>query len=523
MIRLPKSLAGLDPKWLLIGAGGLCAMGFAVGLELIPWISRWQAPQEGLDGSFLAFPEAPTMASAPKRDRLPKLSFDDLMGLLGEEAAKPVAKKFAKAFMREPRLQKAYEEHKAASGRDGKDARSFLSSLRGFPEFRRLMSHFASEPGFRQMVGGLLQKPEIEELLSEEKTRQERAAMAARSWTASPGSARNVGRSFKESLGSMSLREKNATGTTAAKPEGSSGFTGEAAASALQQPGRPESIADGALAGGGSGPMEHIVTGTSDGGLQPPPAAQKASAVGTGAGNRPASVPSCYALLNAELCGRPSAYCDGIARRWAKDGDLLSACKEEGVLDRCEKALDKYPDCKKIIPSSAKSASECQAAARSEVEASMRQIASIHKALKEMAGAWGGVGTWPVLSGLSGYDEYKGKAEAMLNEERCKLQLTLNSSPACKSDEAVFEAHQCRATAATNADAAQAMQKSYDAMSCSELETALFESRRLLAYRGQACTRGGCDSAAAKKAFQDAEIAVNATIPNLQAAKGCRR
>lgn len=101
-------------------------------------------------------PAASASASASKDP----ITLEEFVGLLDKTVEGPMADKFAKAFMKEPPLKKAWEEYREKAGEV--PAGEFLQRVARLPEFRQLVNQFKSEPGFQRAFLSLARNPEVD-------------------------------------------------------------------------------------------------------------------------------------------------------------------------------------------------------------------------------------------------------------------------------------------------------------------------------------------------------------------------
>lgn len=104
----------------------------------------------------------PQRLRLPSYRRPPLPTFSAFAAGLARETPPSVAARVAREFMKEPRLADAWNQF---SQNPEAPAQEFVGQIASLPEFRRLMSRFAGEPGFREAFYQLARKPEIDGVL----------------------------------------------------------------------------------------------------------------------------------------------------------------------------------------------------------------------------------------------------------------------------------------------------------------------------------------------------------------------
>ncbi|MBI4345907.1 MAG: hypothetical protein HY553_03565 [Elusimicrobia bacterium] len=151
-----------DRRLLGLLALAVLLVGVAAGVELY---RRWflRAGPEKLPGDF-GFklpPAAPTPEPGPERPPPSReVSAERFLTILARETPRPVARRFATAFTRNPRLKKAFA-HSTRAGLAQTPARVLLKALLSEPDFRALVIESRSDPGFRSAFAQLARNPEV--------------------------------------------------------------------------------------------------------------------------------------------------------------------------------------------------------------------------------------------------------------------------------------------------------------------------------------------------------------------------
>lgn len=111
---------------------------------------------------------SPAAVPMPERLRLPSYrrpplpTFSAFAAGLARETPPAIATRVAREFMKEPKLAEAWDQF--AQTPDA-PAQAFVGHIAALPEFRKLMSQFSGEPGFREAFFQLARKPEIDGVL----------------------------------------------------------------------------------------------------------------------------------------------------------------------------------------------------------------------------------------------------------------------------------------------------------------------------------------------------------------------
>lgn len=183
----------------IAGAIAACAL-VAAAVLLMDWGRR---PGEGKErGSVFAgagLPATPMpspAAHAPGKGSLPpavldSTDFDKLVELFKGTSDVPAAQEFAKEYMAEPELKRAWEDFEAdqKSPEPKETLETFARFVSDKAEFRQLVARYSQDPGFRDAALRLSQNPQMKEAMQSVLASARAAPPALRAGTASARSA----------------------------------------------------------------------------------------------------------------------------------------------------------------------------------------------------------------------------------------------------------------------------------------------------------------------------------------------
>lgn len=339
--------------------GAIFLLAVALGVEVVPSLGskepagvslafagalpRPSALPLSLAGAAARPPAASASASAVKDP----ISLDEFVGLLDKTVEKPLAEKFAKAFMKEAPLQKAWEEYRGKGGEV--PAGEFLQQVARIPEFRQLVNQFRSEPGFKSAFLSLARNPEVDGALRALKGALASPASAlakagagkgadARRYSAAAGPRRSVSGTLP---GSSQPAAARGSALVASAPSGLRDAVGPTpisnnfGAASLGAP----STAGGGGGGGAWGPTNK---GGSEGGVSTKLGPVSTVSKYTDAGS----------FLESIFATAPKDLKDALLYQcFEKDiCNPVEACIAAGMYDRCVAACNDNPACSGIIP-----------------------------------------------------------------------------------------------------------------------------------------------------------------------------
>lgn len=303
--------------WALFRAGTRPAS--EAGGPAFPDKPRETATAPGASGGRSSLPEAPT-AQGP----VTPTELDELFNLLADADDHPVARKFAKEFVAEPALTKAYEEFRA--DQESSDPKislaGFAKRIGETPEFRRLMARFGQDPGFKDAALVFLKVPKLRAVAQDQIASMKTTIAARGRRAAASGSASKIGGSR---LASLPGGRRSAATTSAAQ-------------SALSGPGGGGAGGGEAIRTGGAGAA---TTAEADGGAGEHDVGPLGSIGGAGSGK--AMNP--FASLCLREDGITKAQCLAIEEHLG-EYDLWEACIRANLYEKCRSLCETKPGLK---------------------------------------------------------------------------------------------------------------------------------------------------------------------------------
>lgn len=289
------------------------------GQPLFPAVPKLSMPQAS--GSDRARAGGPALGAAGAKSEL-----EQLLDLFAESKDQPAAEKFAREFKAQPKLEQAFEDFKRdqQSPEPTTTLRAFARDLGGMSDFRRLVSRFAGEPGFREAGAGLLRLPQLKAAVYEQiaALKAEARARGRRGFAAKASRRGGTGRG----VSSAAPASRGAAASAAAFAPGASGGL---PASVREAEARTQGGgAEGGSGAGSAGPGAHRVGGL--GSIQ-----------GAGAERDAASA-------FASLCfkGDPAItpqQCAAI-EQYLGEYDLWEACVKAGLYEKCSELCRGKPE-----------------------------------------------------------------------------------------------------------------------------------------------------------------------------------
>lgn len=280
-------------------------------------------PREGSpEGLAMPGPRSSLPGALTAQGPVAPNELDELFKLLADADDNPVAREFAKEFVAEPKLTKAYEDFRTdqESPEPKVNLTAFARQMGEMPEFRRLMARFGQDPGFKDAALVFLKVPKLR-AVAQEQIAAMKKTIASRSRQALASSSKGGG----AKLAALPGGRRAATATSSAH-------------SSLSGPG-----------GGGSGGGEAMRTGGSGN----PPATEAAAGAGEhevgglgsidGAGPGKASNP--FASLCLREDGITRAQCLAIEEHLG-EYDLWEACIRANLYEKCRSLCETKPGLK---------------------------------------------------------------------------------------------------------------------------------------------------------------------------------